>query len=83
MSVRNGQKIPAMEKSRRLLQLLRENPKITQRECAKLLDLSLGGTKYHFDNLQKRGIVRRVGTQRSGCWEILDKAGEDNACSRI
>lgn len=70
-------KMSAKEKRAILLRMLRENSKITQRECAKMLGMSLGGIKYHFENLQNEGILHRVGTQHSGHWELTEGSDSD------
>ena len=66
-------------KESELLQLLRETPTITQRECANRLGWKLDLIKYYFVSLQRRGILRRVGSRRFGSWEIAFKGGENDA----
>lgn len=66
-------------KTDQILRVLREKPETTQRECAELLKWSISITKYYFNILQKKGILRRVGTNRSGYWEILTKAAKVDA----
>ena len=68
-----------IQKTDQILRVLREKPKTTQRECAERLKWSLSITKYYFNILQKKGILHRIGTNRSGHWEILTKEAKGDA----
>ena len=59
----------------KLLRLLRENPKITQKALKESLGVSIATVKRMTTALNKKGIIERVGTNRSGAWRIL----KDNA----
>ena len=61
--------IPTRE---RILVLLRAEPKLTRNELAVRTGITPDGVKYHLARLKKVGLLRRVGSDRAGHWEVLD-----------
>ncbi len=60
------------EKTReKIIQLIRENPKITTQELAKRTSLSAKGVEWNLKNLKDEKIVQRVGGRKEGYWEIM------------
>ncbi len=57
--------------AKRILAALRRNPEISLAAVAKEVDLTVDGVRYHIDKLKSAGAVRRVGSSRSGRWEVL------------
>ena len=55
----------------KLLTILRENPQISNRELANLLGISEDGVYYNTKKLKAAGILRRVGPDKGGHWEII------------
>lgn len=55
-----------------VLQQMRKNPKVTQKDLADLIGKSERTVKGITVSLQKKGCVRRVGGKRSGVWEIIE-----------
>jgi predicted HTH transcriptional regulator len=53
-----------------ILASIRQNQGITLQALAAKLNLTKDGVRYHIDNLQKRGILRRTGAYK-GHWEIM------------
>ena len=49
-----------------LLKILRDEPAITQKEAAKLLDWNISLVKYYISKLKRRNIIIRVGTIHNG-----------------
>ncbi len=35
--------------------------------------ITVNGVKYHLDKMKKQKIIRRVGSDKGGHWEILNK----------
>jgi len=60
-----------IDDSNRLLPLIKANPTISQAALAKALGLTRDGVKYHINKLKQNGVIRRVGSTRSGHWEVL------------
>lgn len=54
-----------------LLALIAENPKISRKEMATLLSLSLEGVRYRLNKLKRKNKVRHIGSTKAGKWEIL------------
>ncbi len=58
--------------TQKILAILLENPFASRREIAeRLTDITASGVKYHLDRLKAEGIVRRVGPDKGGHWEVL------------
>lgn len=53
-----------------VLNLIHENPKITQKELAEKMKVSLSTIRRLMDELQKNGKIERKGSSRSGSWVI-------------
>ena len=54
----------------KILIYLEENPKITIRELAELLDLTTRAIEKQIVNLKKENKIKRVGSARKGHWEM-------------
>ena len=67
---------------RRILSLLSDEPRITQVEIAERLGITRDGVAYHFRKLRADGIIRRVGSRKSGHWEVLDAPHTEASPSR-
>lgn len=57
----------------KLLSIVEANPKITAKELCVMLGLTIDGVRYHLNKLKKQGKIRRVGSNKDGCWEIVFK----------
>jgi ATP-dependent DNA helicase RecG len=58
--------------SERIIELLKQEPTYSRAELAYILkDITEDGVKYHLDKLKKSGRIKRIGSDRSGHWEIL------------
>ena len=60
-----------MEKT--ILDLIIANPRISQKEMAIKLGLTVDGIRYHTDKLKARDVLMRVGGKKTGHWEIVNK----------
>jgi ATP-dependent DNA helicase RecG len=69
MTFRNADTIPNTIPNT-ILTLLRENSTITQSQIASVVNLSLIGVKYHMNKLIRSGIIRHIGSTRTGRWEV-------------
>lgn len=54
----------------RVLQLIKDNPSITQKEIKDILSMSLTGVEYHIQQLKKAKVIERIGDNRSGYWKV-------------
>lgn len=60
------------EKSReKILRLIAENPAITTEEIARSIGLSVAGVEKNIKMLKQQKLLRRIGPDKGGHWEIL------------
>lgn len=57
----------------KIIEQLRNNPKITRNELASILGITPDGVKYHLQKMTIEGVIVRQGSARGGHWEILKK----------
>lgn len=63
-----------MEKSvEKIIKAMKENPKITGKELTVLVGLSRRGVEKNIKKLQEKGLLRRVGPDKGGYWEVINK----------
>ncbi len=55
-----------------ILDLMKENPKITREVIANKLNLSVRGVEYHISKLTKENIIKREGGRKQGYWKVLN-----------
>ena len=56
----------------KIIELMRDNPKITIPEIATIVHTSERNVEKHTSNLQKKGRIRRVDGDNGGHWEVLE-----------
>ena len=61
----------------RILALLAAEPRMTRKQLAESVGLTLDGVKYHMRRLKASGAIVRVGSPRTGHWEVMDPAEPD------
>ena len=57
----------------KILELLRKNPKYTKDDLMQILGKADGTIKAHLSNLKKEGKLERIGSTKSGYWEVKPK----------
>ena len=55
----------------KIIALIKQNPSITQKEMARMLDISREKIKYHIAVLKENNIIIREGSTKKGNWKIL------------
>ena len=50
---------------------IKENPRITTVELSESIGLSIGGIEKNLRSLKADGIIRRIGPDKGGYWEII------------
>ena len=55
----------------RIIDCLGTEPELTRAALADRIGLSPDGIKYHLQKLKADGLIRRVGSDRAGYWEVL------------
>ena len=66
---------PTTQKTTRkqILDCLRGEPELTRRELAERIGVTPDGIKYHLRKLKADGVIRRVGSDRSGRWVVVSQ----------
>ena len=62
----------AVPTAERILTLLRANPTLTHAALAEELNTSHYSVRHHLDRLRDAGRIRRVGSRKSGVWEVVE-----------
>ena len=55
----------------KIIRLMRENPQITNKELADACGITEDGVYWNTKKLRKNNIIRRVGGDKGGHWEVL------------
>jgi len=61
------------EISERILDIMRKTPEISVKETAQILDISVGGVRYHINKMKKSGLIGHIGSTKKGKWIIYKK----------
>ena len=65
-----GSQIYLTDRQKDILDLIRQNSKISYRKMANILDIADSAVKKHLESLKNKGAIKRVGGTR-GWWEVL------------
>ncbi|WP_413854208.1 RNA-binding domain-containing protein [Candidatus Ruminimicrobium bovinum] len=55
----------------KILDAIRENPKITKKELSLKLNISISGIDKNIKQLRQDGIIKRLGANKNGSWQII------------
>ena len=55
----------------KILKILSNTPSITVREMSEILGLSRRGVEEQIKSLKQKGVIRRVGPDKGGHWEVI------------
>lgn len=75
MSIRCARKkkyvpVKIVETEKQILQLVMNNPNITQREIAEKIKLTEKTVKRNMNKLKEKNILERIGSDKTGYWKI-------------
>ena len=60
------------QKQTDILYYLKDNPQAGRADIAlNIKTLTEAGVKYNLDVLQKKGLIKRIGSAKGGHWEVL------------
>ena len=59
-----------VESQRKIVELVKTNPKISKKEMSKSIGISTTAIDKHIHRLRDKNILKRVGSNRSGYWEL-------------
>ena len=57
---------------KKIVEIIINNPNITILQVAEQLELNPRGVAKHFKALQEKGVIRRVGPDKGGHWEVIE-----------
>lgn len=67
----DGKKVSKLSDTEcKIIDLIKENPLITQKQLAKTLNLSDSGVRYAMRGLKEKGLLSRSGSHRNGIWHL-------------
>ncbi|WP_407355490.1 ATP-binding protein [Methanolobus sp. WCC5] len=58
--------------SEKILEAIKENPAITREELSQITDLSIRGVEWNLSKLKDEGKIKRIGSRKSGHWEVIE-----------
>lgn len=58
--------------TQKIIDAIAKKSDITQKELAVVIGITEDGIKYHITRLKKTGILKRIGPDKGGHWEIVD-----------
>ena len=62
------------QKQREILDYLIEHPKASRKELAGVIDdITEDGVKYNLNALQEKGLLKRIGPDKGGHWEVINE----------
>ena len=64
------QRIKLNNNQLKIIELIKENQKITRNELASELNITPDGIKYNLRKLVNYGIIERIGPNNGGYWKI-------------
>lgn len=59
---------------KRIIDLIKENPKITVSQMSNALDITIDSANYHIKKMKKRNLITHCGSTKNGYWEIISNA---------
>ena len=67
-----------LDDGEKIINIIQNNPTVTQLELSNMLQISTKAIEKHIKNLREDGIIRRVGPDNGGHWEVTnDKKRQD------
>ena len=62
-----------VDSQQKIIQLIAANPKISKREMSNKIEISSTAIDKNIKSLKDKKIIKRIGSDRSGHWEIIDQ----------
>ncbi len=59
--------------TQKFLEQMKVNPYISREELAEVCGLSSDGIKYNIRKLREKGIIKRIGPDKGGHWEVIEE----------
>ncbi|MEX1190426.1 MAG: winged helix-turn-helix transcriptional regulator [Brumimicrobium sp.] len=62
-----------VESQQKIIELIAANPKISKREMSSKIGISSTAIDKNIKSLKDKKIIKRIGSDRSGYWELIDQ----------
>ncbi|MFH1645183.1 MAG: winged helix-turn-helix domain-containing protein [Candidatus Omnitrophota bacterium] len=62
--------------AQKILNLMLEKKDITIRELSEAIDISTTAVENNIKKLQEKGLIKRVGSDKGGHWEVIENKGQ-------
>ncbi len=60
------------ERQTEIISLIKQNSRITRRELSEKLAINPSAIQKHLEKLKEMGIIKRIGPDKGGYWEVLE-----------
>ena len=60
------------DSTQKIIEEIKKNPSISRDELAEKCGLTSDGIKYNIRKLREKGIIKRIGPDKGGHWEIIE-----------
>jgi len=57
--------------TQKILELIAANPSISRKELASQIGITADGIKYHLTTMQKKRLLKHLGPDKGGHWEVI------------
>ena len=64
----------AQKITQEILGAIRQNPSVTRQELAIIIERSPDAVKRQLEKLKQNGVIRRIGPDKGGRWEVINQA---------
>ena len=62
-----------LKSKEKILNLILQNPSITTKELAEVIGLSIAGIEKNLRQMKENNQIRRIGPDKGGHWEVIEK----------
>ena len=70
--VEKGVESLTQKTTQKIIEAITKKSDITQKELAAVIGITEDGVKYHITRLRKKGLLKRIGPDKGGHWEIVN-----------
>ena len=61
------------DNERTVFEEMQAHPKVTANELSEILNINLRNTKKIIEKLKEKGLVKRMGSRKTGHWDVVDR----------
>ena len=68
-----GKEKTTQKTTQKIIEAIANKSDITQKELAAVIGITEDGVKYHVTRLREKGVLKRIGPDKGGYWEVVKK----------